>query len=206
MLWMGNAQAATPIFSEFTSVYSSDFETGVDVNWSPGSTFAVDANLGSYNGNYSLTGFTTLTLNGLAPHSEVSLHFDLYLFSTWDGENAFYGKDYFSISGDMAGSWTFTNHQVEGQTYPGVPDEIYGTGASATHVYRNLDGSGTGLGFVFAHSGETLILTFGGPTTQTDEWWGIDNVQVSVKSVPLPTSAWLMLSGLFVFLLKRRNV
>ncbi len=176
------------------TLYSTDFESGLDSAWSLGSTQATDATLGHYNGNYSLVDGTTLTLTNLPAHTSLALRFDLYLFSTWDGENTTWGKDYFSLSGDVNGSWTFTNHQPEGQSYPGVPDEIYGTGLSATHVYRGLDPTGSGDAFVIAHNKPMFTVTFSGPTTQTDEWWGIDNV--SVSNVPIPTSFWLMLAGL----------
>ncbi len=179
-----------------TTVYSTDFESGLDSVWSSGSTQAADATLGNYNGNYSLDNGTTLTLTNLPAHTNLALRFDLYLFSTWDGENTTWGKDYFSLAGDVSGSWTFTNHQPEGQSYPGTPDEIYGIGFSATHVYRGLDPTGSGDAFVVAHSGPTFTVTFGGPTTQSDEWWGIDNVSVSVSNVPVPASFWLMLTGL----------
>ncbi len=125
----------------------------------------------------------------MATHTQLSLEFDLYLFATWDGENTIYGKDYFSLSGDVNESWTFTNHQPQGQSYPGSPDEIYGSGVWATHVYRGLDPTGLGDEFLTDHSGDTFSVTFGGPTTQTDEWWGIDNVRVSIDSVPAPVPA-----------------
>jgi len=190
-LFIGSAHAAT-------TVYSTDFESGLDSVWSSGSTQATDATLGNYNGNYSLAGGTTLTLMDLPAHTNLTLSFDLYLFSTWDGENTIWGKDYFSLTGDVNGSWTFTNHQPEGQSYPGVPDEIYGIGMSATHVYRGLDPTGSGDAFIIDHSGSTFTVTFGGPTTQADEWWGIDNVSVSVSNVPIPATFWLMLTGLLL--------
>ena len=179
-----------------TLVYSTDFGSGLDPQWS-GGNIATSSILGAYSGSYTLSQSTNLTLTGLAPHNSVKLEFDLYLFNSWDGENLTFGKDFFSLSGDVNGSWTFTNHQPEGQSYPGTPDEIYGSGASATHVYRNLDSTGTGNGFSVTHNSDTFSVTFGGPTTQTDELWGIDNVRVSINAVPVPAAAWLFGSGLF---------
>jgi len=182
--------------SAATIVYSTDFESTLDAVWSNGSVLSNDATLGSYNGNYSLSNSTTLTLTGLPAHTQLALSFDLYLFNTWDGENTTFGKDYFSLSGDVVGAWTFTNHQPEGQSYIGTPDEIYGTGVTATHVYRGLDSTGFGDQFLINHTGDSFSVTFGGPTSQTDEWWGIDNVKVTVNTVPLPGTIWLLLSGI----------
>jgi len=189
------------------SVYENDFNSGVDAAWSNPSSHA--AGLGvtsSYLGDFRQNESTTLTLTGLGAHDQIALEFDLYLFSTWDGEDTFYGKDYFSLSGDVNFSETFTNHQSEGQSYPGSPDLIpYGGGAGATHVYLGLDPTGLGDEFLVDHTGDTFSVTFAGPTTQSDEWWGIDNVKVSMNSlqdqntakVPVPPTLALMALGIF---------
>ena len=166
-------------------VYNTNFESGIDTVWSS-SNSASNPNVGNYHGNFSTTGNTTLTLSGLPPHTQLSLKFDLYLFYTWDGESTIWGKDYFSLSGDVNGAWTFTNHQPEGQSYPGSPDEIYGFdiwNPNSVWVYRGLDSTGSGDEFLVNHSGDIFSVTFGGPTTQSDEWWGIDNVRVSILTL-----------------------
>jgi hypothetical protein len=112
------------------------------------------------------------------------LAFDLYLFNTWDGNDPTYGLDFFSLSGDVLFSETFTNHQEEGQTYAGKPDETLGpAGMRQTQVYRGLDPMGSGDQFLIAHSADAFTVTFGGPTTQSDEQWGIDNIRVSIDSL-----------------------
>ena len=99
----------------------------------------------------------------------------------------------------IGGSWTFTNHQPEGQSYPqAVPTENYGGLGNyyATYVYRGLGPLGDGASWTSAHTASTFSVTFGGPTNQTDEWWGIDNVQVSVTTIPEPSAALLLIAGL----------
>ncbi len=151
-------------------------------------------------GNFTLGQSSTLNLTGIGSHTALALEFDLYLFSTWDGNNTTFGPDFFSLSGDVNGSWTFTNHQPQGQTYPGSPDLIlFGSGSSATHVYLGLDPTGTGHDFQTSHTGSTFSVTFGGPTSQTDEAWGIDNVRVSRDGgtpIPEPSSFALLGIGL----------
>ena len=170
-------------------VYSEGFSTGVRGEWSATSLNTRRSFLTIYHGDFTRTGSTTLTLTGLGAHDQISLAFDLYLFSTWDGEGTTFGKDFFSLSGDVTFSETFTNHQLEGQSYTGSPDECYvgrtqstcTLDLSRTDVYRELDPTGTGNEFLVSHTGSTFTVTFGGPTTQRDEQWGIDNVTVSIS-------------------------
>ena len=191
-------------------VFTNDFEANTNgFSDSRVSTQnAVDGtNLTQHHGLFTLGQSTTLSLAGLPAHTQLSLAFDLYLFQTWDGENTTYGKDFFSLNGDISFSETFTNHQGAGQSYPGVRDECYGTctnvnigSASDTHVYRGLDPTGFGGEFLIAHSASTFTVTFAGPTTQTDEQWSIDNVRVTIdgrsSTVPEPTTLLLLGLGL----------
>jgi len=189
-------------------VFANNFETNTngfsDARLSTQN--AIDStNLTQHHGLFSRNDSTTLSLTGLPAHTQLSLAFDLYLFQTWDGENTTYGKDFFSLSGDISFSETFTNHQGAGQSYPGVPDLCFGScgtpgSSSDTHVYRGLDPTGIGNEFLIAHSSSTFTVTFGGPTTQTDEQWSIDNVRVTIdgdaSAVPEPTTLLLLGLGL----------
>jgi hypothetical protein len=183
------------VFALPVEVYYSDFETGWDTTkWSDAS-ISYSSDLGQYHGNYFLGNGTGLTLSDLPDHSYISLEYDLYLFSSWDGSNTSWGPDYISLSGDITFSETFTNHQAV-QSYPGSPDETYGApGASQTQVYRGLDPTGLGTEFLVSHTSDTFTVFFGGPTTQSDEWWGIDNVRVSIDSTPVPEPATMLLLG-----------
>mgnify|MGYP000013952622 CR=1 FL=1 len=189
------------------TVYSTGFESGLDSEWSAASPISSHVTLGNYNGSYTTTGSTTLTLTGLGAHDHILLNFDLYLFNTWDGNATSVGPDYFSLEGDVTFKETFTNHRPEGQSYLGLPTETLGSGTTATYIFRNLGPAGDGDGFMVAHTGSTFSVTFLGPTDQTDEQWGIDNVQVSTMStVPVPSAFWLLGSGfLGLIRLTRKN-
>ncbi len=185
---------ATPLAN---TVYSNDFTASAVLSEWSDSSYASDTDVGEYHGDYTLSEGTTLTLTGLGAHTQLALDFDLYLFYTWDGEDTTYGPDYFGLYGTgIDAEWTFTNHQTEGQTYPGTPDETYGTGATSTNVYRDFDLLGGGDGITIAHTGDTFSITFYGDTTQSDEWWGIDNVVISINDeTPVPEPATMLLLG-----------
>lgn len=199
-----------------TVVYGlNDFNSGagsIGTEWTGamwhGSHSIVDPHIG----DYFEGGSTTLTLTGLASHTQVALEFDLYLFNSWDGNNSTWGDDFFSLSGDVTFSETFTNHHslngLPDQTYPGVADVNPGfPGLSVTQIYLGLDPTGSGSEFLVGHTGSTFSVTFGGPTSQSDEQWGIDNVRVSIFSANVlePTTLALLGLGLFGLGFNRRK-
>ncbi len=192
----GGAAQALPV-----TAYQNNFSVNLNgfVGGSLSNTNANNgANLTQFNGHFSLNNGTTLTVAGLPSHTMLSLKFDLYLFDTWDGDNLTWGKDYFSLAGDVAFSETFTNHQAS-QSYLDSPTETYGSGSSRTDVYRMLGPTMDMSEFLITHSSDTFTVTFGGPTTQTDESWGIDNVIVTIDSyngVPVPEPATLTIFGI----------
>ena len=99
-LFMIGVSGAASAASLSCLIYSTDFETGVDVDWS-NDNMSTSAHGGfnstHYHGNYSTSGSTTLTLADLPSHTQLSLEFDLYLFQSWDGNNTDWGPDYFSL-------------------------------------------------------------------------------------------------------------
>lgn len=181
------------------TVYSNDFESDAsgfsDARISDDT--AVDGTgLTDFHGTFFFGDATVLSLDLSAfDHTMVALSFDLYLFSSWDGSATSSGPDSFTISGDVSFDETFTNHRTEGQSFAGLPSEVYGTGLGSTQVYRGLGPSSDASEFVVAHSADTFSVTFAG-VGLSDEWWGIDNVEVSVNAptavVPLPAGFLLL--------------
>jgi len=227
MFWIGSVQAL-PI-----TVFTADFESGVPTEFSAGTTSsvgigaeAINQGLSTYLGRFTLSDSTTLSLTGLPVHTMLELELDAYLFKTWDGNAGGVGPDFFSLSGDVTFSETFTNHRGEGQSYSTGPDVFLNAAGTAlsgfgdsnsTMVFFGLGATSTGSSFIIPHTGSTFTVTFGGPTSQTDEQWGIDNVLVTIdgdippvgnNGVPEPITATLGLMGLGVLGMatRRRSV
>jgi hypothetical protein len=218
------ALLSLPRSAEATTVFSADFQTSVPTEFSSGSLSA--SNLGSealnqglsqYLGSFTLGQSTTLTLTGLAAHTDLQLEFDLYLFRTWDGSSSF-GPDFFSLSGDISFSKTFTNHHGTAlnpnQTYDSLGDVFLNSTGSAlsafgdpssTQAFFDLGPNGALGSFDIAHSATSFSVTFGGPTTQDDEQWAIDNVRVSIVPIPEPSAALLVATGLIVLSASRHR-
>jgi hypothetical protein len=167
---------------------------------------------------------TSLTLTGLPAHTSVDLHFLLAVINSWDGlpgTHGFAGGDYFNVTidGNTVFSYAFDNFYDFNQTYIppigvqltsrpfadlGFPDP---NGQFADSAY-NL-----GLDPVFSnipHTSSTITIDWfaSGPGWQggTDESWGMDNLSISVNSVPEPASVTMLaIAGLCLLEYSRRR-
>jgi hypothetical protein len=83
-------------------------------------------------------------------------------------------------------------------TYPN--GYVYPDGHSCTNASGCAEAMDSvyNLSFTFNHSASDLVLNFSAYGLQglADESWGLDNVQVDVAPVPVPSAVWLFASGL----------
>lgn len=179
-------------------------------------------------GEFSNAG-TTLSLSGLPSHHAVTLSFDLYLLRSWDGEASDYGPDRFGVRADSSLLFheSFSNGHGAGQSYcpgnssPCSPmtgaDEKYSLGYKFGYWDEDANKSAEEvmdavyrLTFDFSHSADSLILTFFGEGLQgmtpdyLDESWGLDNVRVTLHTIPEP-SVLALLSIALTFLWAARH-
>jgi hypothetical protein len=197
-------------------VYSNDFQSAAGNEWTQTTLqntptpypFGPRSFLGEF-GNDTIS----LNLSGLAPHSLLTLSFDLYLIRTWDGSSSGtefdFGNDSFKVAvgnGPVLLDATFSNGNPAGQSYGPAASNPYFTGAAETYSlgYVVTDGmpapqvmdSVYSFSYTFAHTSDQLTLDFSGYGLQamSDESWGLDNVQVSV--VPEPGIAPMLALGM----------
>ena len=161
----------------------------------------------------------TLSLSGLAAHSEMTLEFDLVLIGSWDGNHPVFGIDTWTLAASGVGELlrtTFTVFPAHEQDYP-VPGSAALEGAlevdtlGYADVLNTFGGAGDAvyrLSFTFAHSAESIEFTFSGTElnwiapTETESW-GLDNVRVTTNAVPEPSTVLLAVAGSLVVLAVR---
>jgi hypothetical protein len=214
-------------------VYSNNFETTAGAEWSNPS-LATTPNGRRFLGEFD-NGMVSLMLSGLPAHMSASVHFDLYVIRSWDGNPGLGGPDIWQWGiegGPTVVQTTFNNGHPftigNGQAYPqsfGVGSNPARTGAAENNSlgYLFIDGIGRNFGPMdsvyhmqydaFPHTDGSLKLNFTGIGLQgiADESWGLDNVTVSVAGgpspVPEPCSMVLLGSGVLGLLqhLRRRR-
>ena len=161
-------------------LYSSEFESGAGSEWSRSGTLT-NAITGRFLSSFA-NDEVTLLLNGLPPHKQARLIWDLAIIDTWEGDASpdFFG---FRIGYRLNPAWEHTFHnsgEPSQQSFPLRPDAV-GTNlvgsVSPDCIYRDL-------AFDFEHTNSALAITFYGRNLQgvADESWGLDNVRVFVAT------------------------
>lgn len=178
------------------TLYFNDFAASAGSEWSD-TTITTAPNggekfLGRF-GNQAVT----LNENDIPAHNKITVEFDLYTITSWDG-NGPYGPDYweYSIDGVSQLLTTFAINTGYGQvqSYPdnysaehpartgAVANDVlgWGTGESGDAVYH--------ITKTIEHTGSSLLLSFAGSNLQgiDDESWGIDNILITYSDQPVP--------------------
>ncbi|MDY0056448.1 MAG: PEP-CTERM sorting domain-containing protein [Methyloversatilis sp.] len=198
------AQAADP-----QTVYSNDFSTAADgFSSSSRSTSNGESFLGRFG-----RGTVSLSLADLAAHDSLVLNFDLYIIQTWDGNGPEGGAaDYFSVEIDGTQVFYTSFAQYGGRNTQAYPNNAGALGdggsfAPRTGAYaQNHLGYGSGdfgdstyrISLTLDHIAPDATIRFTSLQNQgmSDESWGLDNVSVSVTTVPEPESWALLCAGL----------
>ncbi len=194
-------------------VYSNDFSTSAGPEWSNNSIAVSNGeHFLATNANGFGNGTVSLTLFSLAPHSSITINFDLYIIQSWDGNGPNGGGvDNWALRADMVNR-VFTNFaNFTGGNTQAYPANVAPLGPGANNPPRTgaFDnghlGFGTGdfgdatyrFSLTFPHSNSIVGFDFISFQNQPpgDEGWGLDNVSVSITPVPEPSSMALAFVG-----------
>jgi hypothetical protein len=135
----------------------------------------------------------TLTLSDLPTHQEVVIELDVHVIGSWDGNSNYPGGDYLRFrSGSLDFLATFSNDSGDEQAYPQAypASNPRGSGALSVNTLgysfsskdRYWQDSTYRVSFTIEHAPTTFSFTVTGTMTATgDEFWGLDNVRVTVQ-------------------------
>jgi hypothetical protein len=134
-----------------------------------------------------------LALQGLAPHTQATVAFELMVLKSWDGSSPRYGPDRFCLrvkDGPILLDTTFSNNPKlkEDQSFQDYPRAHVKAQAGASAVrtlgYTFFGDSIYHLSFTFPHTADVLMLDFAGDLFEgkgiQDESWGLDNLTVRI--------------------------
>lgn len=175
------------------AIYQNDFSSAAGPEWNTQS-LANSPSGERYLGNI-VNGTARLSLLGLPSHSTLKVEIDLYLINTWGGNDPDFGPDLVTVSidGTTLLTTTFSNEPEHRQAYPDpYPNGDYpaGTGAAAINSLgydsgdeEDYSDSTYRLVFEVDHTAATVAFQVAASNLQAfpDEYWGIDNVRVTVK-------------------------
>lgn len=208
---------ATVVSAQAVVVYQNDFQSNANGFSNGPLTLAPNAST-QFLGRFS-NDTTTLTLNGLAAHTDITLSLDVYIIHSWDGNGGSgNGPDTlrFAADGTDLLNANFSNWSSPMQSYSdatplgGGPFAFRTDNDGLTTLgYNDFFGTDTlyRMSFTFSHTASNLVLDFQGLGLQGvgDESWGIDNVVVSATPVPEPMTLSALALGGMALLRRRRK-
>jgi len=165
-----------------TVIYSEDFEGVIGSEWNSNITY-------NYNSTLSLGRFNndtiSLNLSNLPCHDSITVEFDLYLYSSWDGNGIpiCCGPDLITLRTDGIDMMhaTFSN-TGQLQSYP---DDYPVNNPQWTGIFQNLGvASLYKISKTISHSNANAIIDFIGSNLQgfNDESWFMDNVEIFINN------------------------
>jgi hypothetical protein len=223
-LLVSPVSAATIVFStDFNSSTPAEFSSGASresVQGYEGLGHAGNQFSGSFLRNAGafpdLT--ITLTLTGLPDHNRLSLGFLLAIIDTWDGSGGS-GPDFFNVilDGTTIFSETFDTQEFGAdQSYVPAPNVLLTPRIDRGFNFVNNTDDGYDMSLEprfqnIPHTGSTAVIQWNasgaGLESTLNESWAIDNVIVTVSTVPEPATLTLLAVGapLLTYVVRRRQ-
>ena len=217
LLAAASAVAGLASASHAALFYSNNFESGTNfAEWSSNQQFTTATNFSRFMGRYTNSGVTLTVPQPARPNNDAPgpggttqllLRFHLYVLDSWDGSDTTHGPDSFGIrvNNTLVFNETFANQHTY-QSYDRDPD----VGRAQLGFDQRWDDSIYYMAIPFDTAAPTISVQFfayGLLGAVADESWGIDNVRLSVVSVPAPGAAGLgLVAGGFLLRRRRRVV
>jgi hypothetical protein len=155
-----------------STIYSSDFSSGVGTEWSSQSTYTHSVH-GEMIGRFG-SGTESITLNTTVGQT-YEFSFDLMTFGTWNGHSQA-GEDFFSVrrgsdillEAKIDSDWTTSQHEFA------APDAVYNDGQLEIEMlFRDVT-------VTFVATDSTTRLDFVSAfTIASNEFWAVNNVTAS---------------------------
>ena len=134
-----------------------------------------------------------LKLENLPSHKSITVAFDLYILSSWDGNNPHYGPDRWKLAvvdGPSLLNTSFSNNPKTGaydlsnQDFPRKNSKFQSQAAAVNTLGSNFFGDAVyRLSYTFNHSADALEIQFSSDLFEgkgtDDEGWGLDNVKIT---------------------------
>jgi len=172
--WISLDSGATELYCDmttdgggWTTLFSDDFETGVDSGWSYASTYTC-GDWSTILGGYGLLAggevYNDIGLGGIS-HTEARVEIRYLKLDSWDGELAY-------VQVDGTDIWTANLYYNEGEEMCGWNRGYEGSYDDYHDITETV-----------AHTASSLLLLAGSTLDQdaTDESFGIDNVLVWIR-------------------------
>jgi len=154
-----------------------------------------------------------VTITNLPAHDSVSLDFLLAVIDSWDSDNGSPAPDYFNVSVDDVPVFqaTFANASGGAQYNPPAGGLLIDNGSLGFNSYVDdaFDLAFEPAVHNIAHTASSVTVRFfasgAGWQGGDDESFAIDNLSISVSSVPAPAAGALASLALFAAARRRRN-
>jgi hypothetical protein len=168
-----------PVINSPRNVYFNNFTGSIGPEWESIVTSVTPLGDRTFLGQFG-NETAHLTLDDLAPHTELTVSFDLYLVNAWDGDGPL-GPSVWTASADGIEllSGTFSN-TLSSQSYP-LDGSLAGSGAREVNTLAYPYGDSVyRMKLVFPHAAPDLALDLSaaGLTGLFDEGWGVTNFEV----------------------------
>lgn len=176
---LANQGVVAPAVSTATTVYFNDFSGAMGPEWDSIVTGTTPLGDRVFFGPFA-NETVRLTLNSLAPHSQLTVSFDLYVINGWDGDGAFGPNDWRAVAdGQEVANYTFSN-TFSTQSFPAFGSAAQTGALEVNTLFYPFGDAVYHITLTIPHSSSTLALDLSaeGLSGIFSEAWAMSNFEV----------------------------